>query len=178
MKKSSFLLILCFCAYGCGGLGSADFSSPDDIRALVLENGAHATVRALAEGDAAAWANFYKQVAAGEEKWLQLVPLVIGSSDAESGTLVVALAEALPKNPEGVLALESLYVSTKEVCALPFNEMSDAALDAYYKSAMRALDGLRDEYFSDDKKMCRLRLQGAMQKVQQRRSGVYNFKQQ
>lgn len=159
----------------CGGVNSSALQSADGIRAAVLENGAHNTVSLMNEGDRAAWQNFYRQVAAGEEKWLQLVPLVLGGSE-HTGAIAVALAEALPKNPEGVLGLESWMVSMKYVCAMPFIEPDDSFIDSYYKRAMSALDGVRDEYFRDDKKICRQRLQEAMKNIRQQRSGVYNFK--
>lgn len=172
ISLSLLLCLVCACSEP-----TPDLMTADGVRASVQEAGAYNTLRLMAQNDEKAWKNFYERVAAGEEKWLQLVPQVLGATDAGySGGIVDALALALPKNPEGVLALEGSMVSMKQVCSIPFAEADEDFAGAYAQSVIRALDGVNDAYFEQDKRMCLLRLNESMDKIRQRSRGEFNFK--
>ena len=176
-KYFCFLLSMLFAVSGCAGETSPDLMTYNGIRQSSQGVGAYQTVRLMNEGDRAAWENFYRHVADGDEAWLQLVPSILGGADAGwTGSIIVALAEALPRNPEGVLALEGSLVSMKYVCSVPFVEPEDKFIDAYAASVRKALAGIDEVYFEQDKRICLLRLNETMQKFEERRKGEYNFK--
>lgn len=161
---------------GCASAG-ADLMTFNGIRESSRDIGAHKTVRLMNEGDRAAWENFIQHLASGDEAWLQVLPDLLGGSDAGwTGSIITALAAALPKNPEGVLALEGAFVSMKQVCSIPFIEPEDKFVDDYVLSVKEALAGVNDAYFEQDKLICLQRLDETMKIIELRRKGEYKFK--
>lgn len=179
MKKTILMFLLMFLPLGgcVSSMNAApDLTTPAGVRESCHELGAYNTIRLMNEGDGSAWRNFEARLAAGEDAWLQLVPAVLGGSDAGyTGGIIIALAQALPVNPESVLALEGAMVSMKYVCSIPFIEPSDEFIDSYAASVEKALDGVTDKYFAQDKRMCRLRMQETLKIVEQRRKGEFHF---
>lgn len=176
MKKYSVAFALLFVLSACAQTSSLKLDNVKDIRESCRELGAYKTIRLMDENGSDALDNFYRHIAAGDEAWLQLVPMLAGgSSGVHSARMAKALAEAMPLNPEGVLALESSMVSMKLVCSMPFKNIDAEGAEDYYLRTLAALDTVDEVYFEQDKKICLARLDDARQKMKRERSGEYIF---
>lgn len=86
------------------------------------------------------------RIAAGQSVWIQLAPRLAKGTDAGHSTgLTVALAQALPRNPQAVLAVldDGPVIGADAVCSAPFIEPAPDEVSAYLGSAIAAVKGVR-----------------------------------
>lgn len=78
-------------------------------------------------------------IATGDSLWLEVARNLQLRSAAAEASFAIALAAALPRNPDGVLPLIGRSSRVGDVCGMPFLDSSAAAVTAYYDSAASAL---------------------------------------
>jgi hypothetical protein len=78
-------------------------------------------------------------IASGDSLWLEVARLLELKSAAAEASFAIALAGALPKNPDAVLPLIGPKARVGNVCSMPFLDATAAAVNSYYDSAAAAL---------------------------------------
>ena len=78
-------------------------------------------------------------IATGDSIWLEVARNLPLRSAAAEASFAIALAGALPHNPDAVLALISQKSRVGDVCSMPFLDRDTAAVSAYYQRASSAL---------------------------------------
>jgi hypothetical protein len=78
-------------------------------------------------------------IASGDSVWLEVARHLELKSAAAEASFAIALAGALPKNPNGVLPLIGPKARVGDVCGMPFIDASAASVTAYYDSSTTAL---------------------------------------
>lgn len=144
--------------------------TPDQVRARLQRDGVSQTVtafqdpsysetnRALSEG-----------IAAGDEQWLALVPLLSASGSAEMAEgLISMLAEALPRNAAGVLRVlgdRQMSATLKEMTCMHPEELSGQAARTYLTTATRAVEAVSDPALQAVRTMCLANLRQAQSQI-------------
>ena len=78
-------------------------------------------------------------IASGDSLWLEVARLLELKSAAAEASFAIALAGALPKKPDVVLALIGPRAGVGEVCSMPFLDATADAVNSYYDSSAAAL---------------------------------------
>jgi hypothetical protein len=94
-------------------------------------------------------------IASGDARWLALVPKLAPGTDAGTAeSLPIVLAEALPKNPVGVLRLIKRDESWRDACSYPMIEPNRKEMRDYFKTAIPAVESVHDPALQDVKRIC------------------------
>jgi hypothetical protein len=107
-------------------------------------------------------------VASGDPLWVRLAGRLAPGTDAsDSIGLTIALAKALPKNPDAVLRVldSGPVVGTDAVCGVPFIEQAPDEMRAYLKQAIPAVARVADSVTLPQRSACLSRLRKAEQQV-------------
>ena len=100
-------------------------------------------------------------IATGDSLWLEVARnLPLKSASAEA-SFAIALAGALPKNPDAVLALLGQKSRVSDVCGMPFLEATPESVAEYYASAASALSRPRAASFAPVALRCAAALDSA-----------------
>jgi hypothetical protein len=129
--------------------------SPDDIARDIKVHGAHAVVaRLAANGD---YDRVMDKVDTGDKRWVMLAPLLAPGADAGAAEeLPIALAFALPHNPQAVLSVVggNNGFPVEDVCGAPFIEGTVDNIPAYIKRAETAVSHVSEPSLADVKARC------------------------
>lgn len=136
--------------------------TPEIVGQMISHFGAKATVDKLSDAapyDARFMLGDYDKVlegvASGDARWLALVPRLDPGTDAGSAeSLRIAVAEALPRNPAGVLRFTSRLSWFRDACAYPMIEPTDQEERAYFRVAIPALKAVHDPALRRPKRIC------------------------
>lgn len=147
--------------------------TPEEVRMAYYRYSAVAIVRKLQENNAANWNMIMDKVARGDKEWI-LYSAIYLSPGTDAGTTTdytVALAQALPNNPQAVLALEGgAGRSLLAVCSLPFIEPEYDFIMAYGKKTLDALSAVNEDYLLESRNTCSRRLQESLKNAQKRKA--------
>jgi hypothetical protein len=97
-----------------------------------------------------------RHVASGDKPWVTLAPALAQGTDAAEG-LSTALAEALPRNVEGALAVldpARRTISPARVCGVPFMEGTSIDIGSYVAEAKTAVSADRLERLRAARSAC------------------------
>lgn len=97
-------------------------------------------------------------IATGDSLWLQVADKLTPASAAAQATLAIALASALPRSPDRVLALLGEKYPVEEVCGIPFLKADSTVVTSYHDDAVAALDRVRTSSSSEARDACRAAL--------------------
>jgi hypothetical protein len=124
--------------------GALAAASPEELRSAIDRWGADAVVASLWGREAdAGWNRFLDHVAAGEEDWLRLTPLIKPATDGgASMTLRIALSDALQHNAPEVLRLIASGSGDTSICAMIALEPTDEEVAQFYASTIRAVEAV------------------------------------
>jgi hypothetical protein len=100
-------------------------------------------------------------IATGDSLWLQVADSLIPASAAAEATLSIALASALPRSPDKVLALLGKKYPVEEVCGIPFLKGDSAQVTTYHDEAIAALGRVRAASLTPARDACRTALDDA-----------------
>jgi hypothetical protein len=100
-------------------------------------------------------------IATGDSLWLQVADKLVPASAAAEATLSIALASALPRSPDKVLALLGAKYPVEEVCGMPFLKADSAEVTTYHDEAIAALGRVRAVSLSPARDACRAALDDA-----------------
>lgn len=133
--------------------------TPAEVRAMIGRDGARATVATLNQGGSVTAPNrlttVMNGIAAGEQAWLDLVPLLRQGTDGETGEgLVMSIAEALPRNAAGVLRLMNEDLDALSVCSDLELGLSAEESRAYRQTSIAAVEAVTDPALQQAKTAC------------------------
>jgi len=141
MKKIIIVFLIAFTTQAMSAV-----VTPGQIIERIHQQGAKNVVHAMAMENAkqsGEWEYIIEQIATGNSHWLTLVPLIAPATDAGfAEDISTALAQALPKNVNGVLAIINDYVpplATRHICAMPLYHETIPEQNAYVVHAVQAL---------------------------------------
>jgi len=100
-------------------------------------------------------------IATGDSLWLEVARSLKLRSSAAEASLAIALAGALPRNPDAVLSLLGPGARIRDVCGMPFLGATAASVLAYYDSAAAALARPRAASFAPVALQCASALDSA-----------------
>ena len=100
-------------------------------------------------------------IATGDSLWLQVADELMPASAAAEATLSIALAFALPRAPDRVLALLGQKYPVEEVCGMPFLKADSMEVTKYHDEAIAALGRVRAASLSPARDACRAVLDDA-----------------
>jgi hypothetical protein len=115
-------------------------------------------------------------IATGDSVWLEVADKVTPASAAAAATLSIALASALPRSPERVLALLGPKYPVADVCNIPFLEPDSTLVTRYHENAVTALGQVRDTTLGKVRDECRAVLDQARQRRLERIDPSYIIK--
>ncbi|MEO6339535.1 MAG: hypothetical protein ABIO39_05825 [Caulobacteraceae bacterium] len=122
----------------CGTAGwvqAAPAPSASALLASIARNGAKASVRQLTRRNQ--FEAVLTRIESGDPAWLKVAQRLRGGVDAgDSEALLIAVARALPKAPERVLASG---FSLDSICTSPFIEPEPGVAERYERQALAAL---------------------------------------
>ena len=100
-------------------------------------------------------------IATGDSAWLEVASKLTPASATAEASLSIALASALPRSPERVLALLGEKYPLEEVCGIPFLRPDSALVVGYHDDAIAALGRVRDTSLTTARDACRAALDTA-----------------
>lgn len=138
-----------------------ELPTPASVRSLIETKGAAGAVQELgAAGEGQGqqeplWFHVTKMLSSGAQEWLDLAPaLTPGVDGMFAETLTIALQEALPNNPAGVLNLASADRPIPTLCTFGKIEPTAAEVQAWKAAAIAAVAGVTDPALTQQKAEC------------------------
>jgi len=136
-----------------------------------VQEGAGNVINELTQDwDRPVWDMIIENISSGDEDWLNTLYCMKApaySSVTVSLELDIALATALPKNPQAVLGLGAAGISLTNACSLPFFERDRKYLEQSFKETLQALENVPDDAtlgkasLAIERDVCILRLKDA-----------------
>ncbi len=136
-------------------IGSAELVLSD------IKNGGAPEVSKRIDSDENFGRSVTSGIATGDSVWLQVADELIPASASAEATLSIALASALPRSPDKVLALLGQKYPIEEVCGMPFLKADSAEVTTYHEEAIAALGRVRAASLSPARDACRTALDDA-----------------
>lgn len=155
-------VLICLCLLiPAATLPAHSFASitPRSVENMLARYGARGTVQRLTRNsgktDFGDFEVVLRGVAKGDGHWLRLVPRIYRGTDAGTAeSLKIAVAEALPKNPVGVLKLVHGHSRWSMACTYPMIESSAQEARQYFRLAIPAVRSVRDRTLQVTKRRC------------------------
>ncbi len=94
-------------------------------------------------------------ISTGDSSWLEVAREVTPASATSAATLSIALASALLRSPERVLALLGRKYPVADVCSIPFLRPDSSLVTSYYGEATAALARVQSPPLSPVRDACR-----------------------
>jgi len=145
MKKILLPLLVVF---SLPSLAAQITTTPEQLTQRIHKLGVKTVVKTLASEnthatDQSEWEYIIGNIATGESAWLKIVPQIAPATDAGfAEDLGTALAQAIPKNVDGVMAViddRVLPINTMRVCSMPLYNESAAEQNDYFVKSVQAL---------------------------------------
>jgi hypothetical protein len=115
-------------------------------------------------------------IATGDSLWLQVADKIAPASAAAEATMSIALATALTRTPDRVLALIGPKYPVEEVCGIPFLKGDSAFVTNYHDEAIAALGRVRAVALVSARNSCRAALDDARDRRLERINPSYIVK--
>jgi len=154
------LILLLSAAALAGGAPSA--ITPAEIGRMIDRYGAKRTVDELSKtvpndthSEFGQLEKVLNGIASGNGRWLALVLRLASGTDAGTAeSLPIAIAEALPKNPIGVLQLIKRDASWLSACGYPMIEPTRKETRAYFRMAIPTVQSVHGAGLEVVKRLC------------------------
>ena len=115
-------------------------------------------------------------IATGDSAWLEVARQLTPASATSAATFSIALASALPRSPERVLAVLGPNYPVEDVCAIPFLKADSSVVTSYYGEAVGALARVRSAQLALTRDACREVLDQARKRRLERIDPAYIIK--
>jgi hypothetical protein len=138
--------------------------APSGSAELVLSEiklGGAANVARRIDADESFGQSVMNGISTGDSTWLDVAGRLTPSSAAAAGSLSIALASALPRSPEKVLALLGRMHPVADVCGIPFLKADPMLVTSYHDDALTALGRVRSAPLTQIRDACRAALDQA-----------------
>jgi hypothetical protein len=115
-------------------------------------------------------------IATGDSVWLVVADQLTPASAASAASFAIALASALPRSPEKVLAMVGPKYPVQQVCGIPFLKSDSALVSTYHESAAAALSRVQAAPLAKARDECRTALDEARDRRLERIDPSYIIK--
>jgi hypothetical protein len=115
-------------------------------------------------------------IASGDSTWLLVAGSIKPESAAAEASLQIALASALLRSPEKVLALVDRRYQVDQVCGIPFLRPDSSGVLSYHQQAVTALSRVRDTTLRKTVESCSASLENATKEKLERVDPGYVLK--
>ncbi len=126
-----------------------------------IKLGGAANVARRVDADATFGRSVMSGIASGDSAWLDVAGSLTPASAAAEASLSIALASALPRAPERVLALLGPKYAIGDVCNIPFLEPESTLVTSYHDEAVAALARVQSPALLKTRDDCRITLDRA-----------------
>jgi hypothetical protein len=97
-------------------------------------------------------------IATGDSAWIAVAEKLTPASATAAASLSIALASALPRSPERVLAVLGSKYAVGDVCSIPFLRPDSTMVSSYHGEAVAALGRVRSAPLAKVRDECRATL--------------------
>jgi hypothetical protein len=115
-------------------------------------------------------------IATGDSAWLDVAEQLRPASAAAAASLSIALASALPRSPQRVLAALGPKYPVEDVCSIPFLKAESTLVTSYHDEAVAALSRVDSAPLKNVRDACRLALDEARERRLERIDPSYIIK--
>lgn len=153
--------------------------TPSGGAGLVLSEirlGGTANVSRRIDADESFGQSVMNGIATGDSAWLEVAGELTPASAAAAASLSIALASALPRSPEKVLALLGPTHPVADVCGIPFLKPESTLVTSYHDDAVIALGRVRSLPLTQVRDACRAALDQARERRLERIDPAYIVK--
>jgi hypothetical protein len=126
-----------------------------------IKLGGAANVAKRIDADESFGRSLMNGIETGDSAWLQVAANITPASGAAAASLSIALASALPRSPERVLALLGPRYPVEDVCGIPFLKPDSTLVVSYHDETVAALGRVRSVALTPVRDACRLELDSA-----------------
>lgn len=162
-------------ATGCKDSSWTPMGSAEVVLSEIKLSGA-ASVSKRIDSDESFGRSVTAGVATGDSLWLQVADKISPASAAAEATMSIALASALTRAPERVLALVGNKYPVEEVCGIPFLKGDSAFVTTYYDEAIAALARVTTPSLSATQSACHAALDDSRERRLERINPSYVVK--
>ena len=141
-----------------------------------IKLGGAANVARRIDADASFGRSVMSGIATGDSAWLDVAGSLTPASAAAEASLSIALASALPRAPDRVLALLGPKYPVENVCNIPFLEPESTLVTSYHDQAAAALDRVQSASLLRTRDGCRSTLDRARAQKLERIDPAYIIK--
>lgn len=176
MRTSSFFRIVFIAAgLGCGESSVTPMGAPQLVLSEMRLGGAERVADRI-DSDVRFGQTVMDGIATGDSLWLEVAGELPLKSAAAEANLIIALAAALPRNPEPVLSLLPRKAQIRDVCGIPFLRANPEMVLTYYDGAIAALARVRTTLLGAAAQSCAEALASARQRKLERIDSSYLVK--
>jgi len=153
--------------------------TPSGSAELVLSEiklGRSANVAKRIDSDESFGRSVMNGIATGDSSWLDVAGQLTPASATAAASLSIALASALPRSPDRVLALLGPKYPIEEVCGIPFLKPDSTLVTSYHDEAVAALTRVRSAPLAPIRDACRSTLDQARERRLERIDPSYVIK--
>jgi hypothetical protein len=153
--------------------------TPSGSAELVLSEiklGRSANVAKRIDSDESFGRSVMNGIATGDSSWLDVAGQLTPASATAAASLSIALASALPRSPDRVLALLGPKYPVEEVCGIPFLKPDSTLVTSYHDEAVAALTRVRSLPLAPIRDACRSTLDQARERRLERIDPSYIIK--
>jgi hypothetical protein len=115
-------------------------------------------------------------IATGDSAWLEVARQLSPASATSAASIAIALASALPRSPERVLAILGPKYPVADVCDIPFLRPDSSLVTSYYGEAVAALGRVQSPPLVPVRDTCRTVLDQARERRLERIDPSYIIK--
>lgn len=115
-------------------------------------------------------------IATGDSAWLAVAEKLTPTSATAEASFSIALASALPRSPEKVLAVLGTRYAIEDVCGIPFLRPDSTLVASYHGEAVAALSRVRSTALAKVRDECRTTLDAARTRRLERIDPSYTIK--
>jgi len=162
-------------AIGCGDTARTPRSSADLVLSEIKLKGA-ASVATRIDTDEAFGRAVMNGIATGDSAWLDVAEELTPASAAAAASLSIALASALPRSPDRVLAVLGSKYPVDDVCSIPFLKPESTLVTSYHDAAVAALSRVDSAPLARVRDACRSALDEARERRLERIDPAYIIK--
>jgi hypothetical protein len=175
-RLSSFTkIVLIATTFACGESALTPLGAPDLVLSEMRLGGAD-RVASRIDSDLRFGQTVMEGIASGDSLWLEVARELPLKSAATEANFIIALAAALPRNPEGVLAIMERKAKVRDVCGIPFVRADSEMVVSYYDDATAALARPSSPTLAPTARSCAMALASARERKLERIDSSYIVK--
>lgn len=162
-------------ATGCKDAGWTPRGSAELVLSEIKMGGAVSVARRI-DADESFGRSVMNGIATGDSAWLDVANKLTPASASAAASFTIALASALPRSPERVLAELGPKYLVADVCSIPFLKPESTLVTSYHSEAVAAISRVDSAPLVRVRDACRTALDEAHERRLERIDPAYIIK--